>query len=132
MSKSKKPIGSISWTDLTVPDADVTRRFYEKVVGWKSKPLDMGGYDDFCMNLPTTGKTVAGICHAHGENAGLPAQWLIYLTVANVKASAAKCLKLGGKVLSGPRDMGGHGRVAVIQDPAGAVAALFEPARKKK
>jgi predicted enzyme related to lactoylglutathione lyase len=64
-----------------------------------------------------------------GENTGLPAQWLIYITVADVEASAAKCVELGGKVLAGPRDLGGQGRFCVIQDPAGAVVALFSPKR---
>src|SRR5262249_46347200 len=117
MSDAKQPIGSVSWIDLTIPEADKIRNFYSSVVGWASSPLDMGGYNDFCMNLPGDGKTVAGICHAKGENADLPAQWLIYITVANVEKSVEKCIGLGGKVLAGPRPMGGQGRVAVIQDP---------------
>jgi hypothetical protein len=128
MSEPNQTIGSVSWTDLTVPNAEQVRRFYEAVVGWVSTPLDMGGYTDFCMNAPANGKTVAGICHARGDNADLPAQWLIYITVADVDASVRQCTLSGGKVLAGPREMGGQGRVAVIQDPAGAVAALFQPA----
>jgi predicted enzyme related to lactoylglutathione lyase len=130
MSASSPPVGSISWFDLTVPDAPHLRAFYEAVVGWTSTPLDMDGYDDFCMNIPADGKTVAGICHARGENSNLPAQWLLYITVADVEESARQCVQLGGKVLVGPREMGGQGRVAVIQDPAGAVAALFQHAKE--
>ena len=127
MSKAKKPhVGAITWFDLTVKNAPKVRAFYEKVVGWKSAGLDMGGYEDFCMNTPAGGKTVAGICHARGENATLPPQWLIYITVSDLDASVEQCRKLRGKVIFGPRAMG-DGRVAVICDPAGAVAALFEP-----
>jgi predicted enzyme related to lactoylglutathione lyase len=126
MPKKKKPaVGAITWFDLTVKNAPKVRAFYEKVVGWKSNGLDMGGYDDFCMNTPADGKTVAGICHARGENVALPAHWLLYITVADLDASVKQCSKLGGKVIFGPRAMGG-GRVAVIRDPAGAVAALYE------
>ena len=50
------------------------------------------------------------------------------LTVDNADASAASCAELGGKVLTGPKNFGGQGRYCVIQDPAGAVAALFTPA----
>lgn len=57
----------------------------------------------------------------------LPAQWLIYITVADLEASTRRCAELGGEVLAGPREMGGQGRVAVIRDPAGVVAALFQP-----
>ena len=127
MSDANTPVGSVSWTDLTVPNAEQVRSFYEAVAGWVSEPVDMGGYCDFSMNRPADGQTVAGICHARGENAGLPAQWLVYITVEDLTASLQQCEALGGKVLAGPRDMGGQGRMAVIRDPAGAVAALFQP-----
>jgi predicted enzyme related to lactoylglutathione lyase len=86
----------------------------------------MGGYGDFCMNQPANGQPVAGVCHARGENAGLPPQWLIYINVASLTRSLAACRRRGGEVVCPPRPMSG-GRMAVIRDPAGAVAALFEP-----
>lgn len=126
MSETPKPAwGRIAWTDLTVPDAPAIRDFYSKVVGWSFAPVDMGGYDDFNMNQPESGETIAGICHARGVNAELPAQWMIYITVADLDASIAQCKKLGGHVISGPRGMGSQ-RYCVIRDPAGAVAALYE------
>lgn len=121
--REKATIGSIAWRDLTVPNADEVQDFYCSVVGWKSTPHDMGGYADFNISTPGNGECVAGICHARGSNANLPAQWLIYINVANVDVSAAKCAELGGKVIDGPRAMGAM-RFCVIQDPAGAVAAL--------
>lgn len=127
MSQPSKSVGAISWTDLTVPDADEVRAFYEAVVGWTNSPVEMSGYQDFCMNKPGDGGTVAGICHARGENAGLPAQWLIYVNVKDLDQSIAECEAHGGKILHGPRDLG-SGRSAVIQDPAGACVALFEHA----
>lgn len=116
-------VGSIAWHDLTVKNAEAVKDFYCKVVGWTASPLDMGGYADFCMQ-PPGGETVAGICHARGVNAKIPPQWLIYITVADVEESAKRCMELGGKVLDGPRTVG-NGRFCVIQDPAGAVAALW-------
>src|SRR5262245_42676160 len=120
-------IGSVGWIDLTVTDAEALRKFYEAVVGWSSTEVAMGGYSDYCMYPPGADKPVAGICHARGENADLPAQWLIYITVYDLDASIAECKALGGKVLAGPKEMGSQGRFCVIQDPAGALAALFEP-----
>lgn len=120
--------GSISWIDLTVDDAERVRRFYERVVGWDASPVEMGGYADYSMNRPSTDTPAAGICHARGVNADLPAQWLIYITVPDIDAAIASCRELGGDVLAGPRGLGEHGRFCVIRDPAGAVAALFESA----
>ncbi len=122
-------VGSIGWVDLTVPDADALREFYRSVVGWSSAAVDMGGYDDWTMSTPESGMAVAGVCHARGVNVGLPTQWLVYVTVADLDRSLTRCAELGGAVLAGPRDMGGHGRFAVIRDPAGAVVALREARR---
>ena len=126
MADSKKPaVGSVTWRDLTVKNAEKIRDFYSKVVGWKSSPVDMGGYNDFNMNLTGSGETVAGICHARGPNAKLPPQWLIYITVADVDESAKRCVELGGKIIDRPKAFGGDTRFCVIEDPAGAVAALI-------
>ena len=130
MSEQEKlKVGSVSWADLTVENADEVRDFYSRVVGWQPVGLDMGGYSDYCMNEPATDKSVAGICHARGVNRDLPAQWLIYITVEDLDKSMSKCVELGGEVINGPRDMGEQGRYCVIRDPAGAVAGLFEFAK---
>jgi predicted enzyme related to lactoylglutathione lyase len=116
--------GTIMWTDLTVPNAADVRDFYSQVVGWHATPVDMGGYSDFCMGPADA--PIAGVCHARGVNANVPAQWLIYITVEDLDRSVADCTRLGGRILDGPREMSG-GRVCVIQDPAGAACALFQP-----
>jgi predicted enzyme related to lactoylglutathione lyase len=126
MSHAPK-IGTIGWFDLTVPDAKTVRAFYQAVVGWTSSDVAVGDYQDFCMHPPEERSApVAGICHARGENAGLPAQWLLYITVADLAASLTNCVENGGEVLSGPKTAAGSGQFAVIRDPAGAVAALYQ------
>jgi predicted enzyme related to lactoylglutathione lyase len=121
------PVGLIGWCDLTVKDAEGIRDFYQQTVGWQAGGIPMGGYDDFIMIPPGSEEAAAGICHARGANADLPAQWLVYIVVEDVEASADRCHELGGEVVSPPRAMGG-GRVCVIKDPAGAVCALWTPA----
>lgn len=121
------PPGTIAWTDLTILDAERIRDFYQAVAGWTAVPVDMGGYADFCMNDPVSGRTVAGICHARGANAHLPHQWLIYIAVPDLDESTRRCLAMGGAVIDGPRPLDEQSRVCVIRDPAGAVAALVGP-----
>jgi len=125
----KAGVGSVTWTDLAVEDAERIRDFYSAVVGWTASGVDMGGYDDFNMNDPVTGAPVAGVCHARGGAADLPPVWLIYVNVEDIEKSIARCVELGGQVISGPKGMGGQGRYCVIRDPAGAALALFEPAK---
>jgi predicted enzyme related to lactoylglutathione lyase len=121
--------GSVGWFDLTVADPDGVRDFYAATVGWTPQPLSMGDYSDYLMTVAATGAPVAGVCHARGQNAGLPPVWLVYITVADLDASLAACRAHGGEVIGGPRAAGGGARYAVVRDPAGAVAAFFEPAR---
>jgi predicted enzyme related to lactoylglutathione lyase len=116
--------GTIGWIDLTVPDAPRLRDFYAEVAGWTPQPVEMDGYADFAMTAD--GKAVAGVCHARGGNVGLPAQWLIYIVVADLEASLASVDALGGSIVAGPKSHGAA-RYAVIRDPAGAVCALYQP-----
>jgi predicted enzyme related to lactoylglutathione lyase len=123
-----KTTAAIAWVDLTVPDAGSVRDFYKAVVGWTDSAVEMDGYHDFCMNEPGSGRAVAGVCHARGVNAHLPPRWLIYINVEHLDASLAACAERGGRMIGTVRQMGTAGRYCVIEDPAGAVAALFEPA----
>jgi predicted enzyme related to lactoylglutathione lyase len=126
--KARPNPGTIAWADLTVPQATKVRNFYAAVTGWKPAPVSMGSYNDYNMTDPETGKPAAGICHARGSNADLPPQWLIYIVVVDLNASLTECEARGGVVVAGPKSMGGQARYAVIRDPAGAMAALYEPA----
>lgn len=125
MSEDASKLGAIVWRDLTVPDAASVRDFYSEVVGWDVKPHDMGDYEDYEMVAKGTGETVAGVCHARGTNANVPPHWMVYVTVADVEASATRCVELGGEVVDGPRPMGGQ-PFCIVKDPAGAVIGLIQ------
>jgi predicted enzyme related to lactoylglutathione lyase len=117
--------GKIGWIDMSVDDADGVRDFYKAVVGWGHEDVSMGDYSDYAMTTPS-GEAVSGICHARGSNASLPPGWLIYITVDDVEASAAACESNGGEVVVPVKGLAG-GRFCVIRDPAGAIAALYQP-----
>jgi uncharacterized protein len=118
--------GQIMWMDLTAPNASELRDFYEAVIGWRSAPVAMGSHEDWNMMSPGSPQPVAGVCHAAGDNAGLPAVWLPYITVADLAESIEACKARGGQVVFGPKSYGPEGRWCVIRDPAGAHAALYE------
>ena len=128
MSDAPKPAaGTIGWLDLTVDNAKEIRDFYQAVTGWTVGAVSMGDYDDYNMQVPSTSTPVAGVCHKRGGNADLPSAWMVYVNVADLDESMQRCHDLGGKVISGPKGMGNMGRYCIIEDPAGAVMALFEP-----
>lgn len=128
---SSTPVGVIGWTDLTIPDAADIRDFYAAVVGWIPSAVEMGGYADFNMN-GADGRPVVGICHARGPNADLPPVWLVYIRVADLDRSLAECDRRGGSVIASPKAFGATARYAVIQDPAGAIAALYEDSSRPR
>ena len=125
MSDSSE-LGKIGWTDIAVDDAETLRDFYAQVVGWKSEAVAMDGYEDYAMNAPGSGEAAAGICHRRGASAETPSQWMVYINVADIDASAASCVELGGELIGPIRSYGGESRYCVFRDPAGAVAALFQ------
>lgn len=128
MSETKKAeVGAITWTDLTVSNAEEVKNFYKEIVGWTFEPLSMGDYDDYVMKSPANDMPTAGICHARGTNKDIPPQWLLYITVEDIDKSSSHCVELGGKILIRPKNMGSYGRFCVIEDPSGAVVALFSP-----
>ena len=122
--ENKSELGVIGWVDLTVPNATEVRDFYSQVVGWVPSPVDMGSYEDF--NMSAGGKPVAGVCHARDANAEIPNQWMLYIVVEDLDRSLERCQELGGKILGEPRRMSSSS-FCIIQDPGGAVCALYQP-----
>ncbi|MGI8962959.1 MAG: VOC family protein [Thermomicrobiales bacterium] len=128
-TRTPPSVGTIVGTDLTVDNAGGVRDFYAAVIGWEFEPLTVEGHDDYVMKTPG-GEWVAGICHRLGPNADLPPQWLVYVAVADLEQSIARCLKLGGKAITPVKDLEEGRSYVVVQDPAGAVLALSGPRPK--
>ncbi|NNE00034.1 MAG: VOC family protein [Pirellulaceae bacterium] len=126
MNDPKPAAGTVTWFDLTVDNASELKAFYEQVVGWTNMPVDMGGYEDFCMNA-SDGQTIAGICNAKGPNSGIPPVWMMYINVDDIQATVDKCKANGGDVIGEPRSAGG-GLCAILRDPSGAVFAVYQAA----
>lgn len=111
--------GRIGWVDLTVPEAEPVRDFWKAVVGFDGlEPCEMGGYEDW--SLTSDGRPVAGVCHARGANAGLPPVWMVYFTVDHLEEALAEVEAREGTVVKRQE------RMAVVRDPGGTVAALFQ------
>lgn len=113
----------IIWTDLTVPDAESVRDFYQAVVGWKPEDVPVEDYVDF--NMMANNQPIVGVCHKQGVNKSIPSQWMNYFSVEDLDASLKKVVELNGKVVKEPSGDAGS-RYAIIEDPSGAVCALSE------
>ncbi|MGW8375543.1 VOC family protein [Streptomyces sp. ODS28] len=118
--------GSPSWLDVTTPDLDGAKSFYQGLFGWTwtSAGPEAGGYGTFA----NAGKTVAGIMPTPVEQAA--PQWTVYFQAD--AADATKAVQAaGGKVTLEPMDVLALGRMAVYEDPAGAAFAVWQPGTHK-
>ena len=122
MDPYKTP-GAFSWSELMTPDPEAAGRFYGALFGWTVQTMDMGTGPYHVANVGDTG--VAGIMQTPPDQAGLPPMWGVYITVADTDAAAARCVELGGKVLVPAMDVPTVGRMAVLQDPQGAVFSVM-------
>ncbi len=118
-----KTHGAFSWSELSTTDPASAATFYSQLFGWTTQSMDMGGDTYRVVKVGDT--SVAGIMGMPPGSAPMPPNWGCYVTVSNVEDVLAKCSALGGKTLVPPMDVPGVGRMAVLQDPQGAVLSVM-------
>jgi len=126
---SHKP-GTFSWPELATTDQKAGVAFYRALFGWDVNEQPIGPTEVYSM-FQMRGKAVgaASTQQANEKQMGVPPHWNSYVTVANVDESAKKAAALGGKVLMAPFDVMDAGRMAVLQDPTGAVFEIWQANR---
>jgi predicted enzyme related to lactoylglutathione lyase len=87
------------------------------------------GPDFVYTTLLQGGKAVGALYRLQPDQAkqGVPPNWGSYVSVTDLDATAAKVAALGGQLLAPPMDVMSFGRMAVFQDPTGAVLSLWQP-----
>ena len=116
--------GQFSWYDLMTPDAAASKRFYPAVTGWGTEEWDKADYTMWTAG----GAPMGGMNPITPEQTaqGVSSHWLAYVTVDNVENAASTVRSFGGRVMHGPEDIPDVGRFAIIQDPQGAMLAIFK------
>lgn len=110
----------IIWGDLQTPDLAGARAFYGALFGWSFSGPD-GGYTMATLD----GKTVAGLQPLRAGSAS-PTAWSVYFGVADAAAAQQRAQRLGAKVRVSAMDLGGQGRMAYFDDPAGAPFGIWQ------
>lgn len=121
--------GRFSWNELVTADLEASKAFYGTLFGWKISPFSppgapAGGPPYFLLQTDPGDGGAGGMVPAPAP--GMPTYWMADVIVADVDASLAKAVELGAKVLAPAMAVGEVGRVAVLQDPQGAVFGLHE------
>lgn len=120
--------GAFSWTDLATTDPVAASAFYGALFGWEGEETPAGDSGAYWM-MRRDGRDVAGMSVIDDEQhaAGASPAWLCYVTIEDADATAARVAELGGVVVVPPFDVLDAGRVALVQDPQGAMLALWQP-----
>jgi|SRR5450755_924662 len=125
------PHGVPCFVDTLTADLEAAHRFYAGVFGWSfAGPGQMPGDPpgEYWV-AQVEGHDVAGIGSLPpGAAAGA---WNTHIAVDRVDEAAVRVASAGGRVLAGPFDAPPAGRLAVAQDPAGAVFVLWEPGARQ-
>lgn len=120
--------GTPSWAELSTTDAAGALAFYAVIFGWEDDPQPISE-DWFYHMQKLNGLEAAAIYQQSDEERGqgVPPHWNTYITVDNVDSVAEQAGQLGGALLFGPMDVFDAGRMAMLQDPQGAVFAVWQP-----
>jgi predicted enzyme related to lactoylglutathione lyase len=116
--------------ELMTTDADGAARFYEQVFGWQAEAEDLSGEARYLWLRDGRGRAVGGLYDMTEDlrRQGVAAHWRPQFAVADADAAARQARALGGRISLDAFDLLGRGRLALIQDPAGAPLGLWQAA----
>jgi predicted enzyme related to lactoylglutathione lyase len=114
--------GTPVWNEVITPDIPRAAQFYAEVLGMGSETSPMG--DQTYTTLSNAeGRMIGGAMNPPMD--GVPPHWNVYFNVADVDATVAQAVELGGQVVAPAFDVPGVGRLAVLSDPQGAMFNLM-------
>jgi predicted enzyme related to lactoylglutathione lyase len=122
------------WHELNTTDIAAADAFYSQLIGWKSKPWEPNPSYTI-WTLGREGRAGLYQIHEIPNVVTPPPHWLNYIGTADVDATVRQAVEFGGKVVTSAADVPRVGRMAVLQDPQGAmfaVQARIERARWKE
>ncbi len=121
--------GEFCWNELMTSDSAAAFKFYSELFGWKIyQEMDMGPVGVYRI-YGTPEKQLGGMM-AVPKGTPMPPMWLYYTETSDLDAAIGRSTKNGAKVMNGPMDVPGGGRIAQLMDPQGAPFALHQSPKK--
>jgi predicted enzyme related to lactoylglutathione lyase len=120
--------GAFIWYELTTPDPDGAKAFYDVVVGWTIEAQPSGELD-YRMIGRADGGSAGGVMRLTDDMAahGARPTWLGYLNVDDVDSTVRSIEQDGGIALMPAFDIPNIGRIALVADPQGAPFYVMKP-----
>ena len=120
--------GEFCWNELMTSDSAAALKFYSEIFGWKLlQEMDMGPMGTYRI-YGIGDKQLGGMMTA--PKGGMPPMWLYYTETSDLDSAIGRARKKGAKVMNGPMDVPGGGRVAQLTDTQGAGFALHQAPKK--
>ena len=120
--------GTFSWPELGTTDQKGAADFYRAIFGWGVNEQPIGPTEMYSMfTLRGLEVAAAYTLRAQEREQGVPPHWNAYITVANADETSRQAQELGGKLLAPAFDVMDAGRMAVLQDPQGAIFQVWQP-----
>jgi predicted enzyme related to lactoylglutathione lyase len=121
--------GEFCWNELLTSDSAAALRFYSELFGWKIlQDMDMGPMGTY--RIFGVGERRLGGMMTTPKGAPMPPMWIFYASTSDLDAAIGRATKKGGKVMNGPMDVPGGGRIAQLTDAQGAAFALHQAPKK--
>lgn len=121
--------GEVCWNELLTSDSAAAFEFYSALFGWKiAQEMDMGPMGKY--RIYGLGDAQLGGMMATPKGAPMPPTWIYYVQTSDLDAMLARATQRGAKVMNGPMDIPGGGRIVQLMDPQGAAFALHESPKK--
>ena len=113
--------GALNLNQLNTTDPEAAERFYGELFGWR---FDSVGDTNTPYWGIYRGERVNGGMMQLPPAAPAPSHWLVYFGIDDIDAAAEQIGAAGGTLMIPPTEVPG-GRIAVAQDPQGAVFAVL-------
>jgi uncharacterized protein len=120
--------GEFCWNELLTSDSTAAFDFYSKVFGWKiTKEFEMGPKGVYRF-FASGDKDVGGLMTIPADMP-MPPSWVYYIETSDIDAAIGRATKRAAKVMNGPQEVPGGGKLAQLADPQGAFFALYQSPR---
>ena len=127
--------GTVVWSELMTTEVEKAKSFYGRTLG-----LGFDAFGDGAQNywlatrdgkpvwgiMDMTGKPVWGIMDMTGKPGG-PSGWFTYMMVDDLDAHVRAAQEAGAELCMPVFEVPSVGRIAILQDPTGAIIGWMKP-----
>ena len=113
--------GKFVWYEFLTQDIDKAIEFYDRLFGWHSSYVSMGGGEPY----PMINNADQGIGGYRKGPPGVKSHWVSYLSVPDVDAAHSAAVAAGCRIMMAPTNFSPVGRAAAMADPTGATFCVW-------